>query len=52
MSKAIRSYPKAIQKAVIEHRLGLAGKVNGLGVLSALDAKNAVIRKEIVKTPA
>jgi len=51
MSKAIRSFPEIQRKAVIAHRLALAGKVNGLGVLSAMDAQNAQIRKEIVKTP-
>lgn len=47
MSKAIRSYPEKERKAVIEHRAN--SNTGGLGYLAALDAKNAEIRKAIVK---
>jgi hypothetical protein len=50
MTKSIRSFPKKDQKAVAERRV--AAKTGGLGYLGALDAQNARIRAEVVKTPA
>ena len=47
MTKAIRSYPEIQRTAVIEHRAN--SNTGGLGYLAAQDAKNAEIRKAIVK---
>jgi hypothetical protein len=47
MTKAIVSYPESQRKALVARRV--EKNTGGLGYLAALDAQNALIRKEIVK---